>query len=89
MKAREATASGPSRLHFGHFISNTHDEKVSVFDSVMAAIPHATRLSPRRWQHGLDCELEKKAGNTQVDLLRTIPLFEADANQTSKKWAMI
>ena len=85
LKAREATASGPSRLHFGHFIANAHNKKISLFDSVMAAIPHATGLSPRRWQHGIDCELEKKAGNTRVDSLRTILLFEADANQNFKK----
>ena len=85
LKAREATASGPSRLHFGHFIANAHDEKISLFDSIMAAIPHATGMSPRRWQHGIDCELEKKAGNTRVDSLRTILLFEADANQNFKK----
>ena len=78
-------ASGPSRLHFGHFIANAHDEKISLFDSVMAAIPHATGLSPRRWQYGIDCKLEKKAGNTRVDSLQTILLFEADANQNFKK----
>jgi len=50
----------------------------------MAAIPYQTGFSPRLWQHGINCMLEKKKGNFRVDKLRAILLYEAEFNQVNK-----
>jgi hypothetical protein len=76
-RARERTSSGPSGLHFGHYISGTKDMELAEFHRTMAHIPYLSGYSPVRWQKGIDVMLEKKKGNFRVDKLRAILLYEA------------
>ena len=39
---REQTSSGPSGIHFGHFIAGTTNPQVADFDATMTNIPVAT-----------------------------------------------
>ena len=50
----------------------------------MSNIPWATGFSPDRWQTGTNIMLEKKTGNFRTTKLRTILLYQADFNMTSK-----
>ena len=59
-KARESTSSSPSGIHFGHYIAGTYDPLVAEVDYLMALYPYETGYSPRRWQVGLNCMIEKK-----------------------------
>ncbi len=84
LRVKERTSSGPSGIHFGHFIAGTSHPLVSDFEATMTNIPYATGYAPLRWKKGINVELEKKKGNFRVDALRTILLFEADFNQNNK-----
>ena len=83
-KNREATSSGTSGLHFGHFIANTYNDDIAQMDRDMSVMPTQWGFSPTRWQVGINVMLEKKKGNFNVEKLRTILLYEADFNQTNK-----
>jgi hypothetical protein len=48
-RARERTSSGPSGLHFGHYISSTTDMELAEFHRTMAHIPYISGYSPVRW----------------------------------------
>ena len=80
----EFTSSGPSGLHFGHFIANSHSPLFGSVDAALARIPALTGYLPLRWQQGLNVMLEKKPGVTKVSKLRTILLYEADFNHNNK-----
>jgi hypothetical protein len=84
-RARERISSGPSGLHFGHYISSTADTELAEFHCTMAHIPYISRCSPVCWQQGIDVMLEKKKGYFRVDKLRAILLYEANFNQNNKK----
>jgi len=84
-KAKEQTATGKSPLHFGHSKAGATDGVIAEFERTMTQIPYRTGYSPQRWQQGIDCMLEKKAGNFNVEKLRAILLFEPDFNQNNKR----
>jgi hypothetical protein len=84
-RAREQTSSGPSNLHFGHYISGTADRDIAEFHRTMAHIPYILGYSPVRWQKGIVVMLEKKKGDFRVDKLRAILLYKANFNQNNKK----
>ena len=50
----------------------------------MANIPLLSGYSPKRWKKAVDCMLLKREGNYQVDKLRTIVLFNPEANHIFK-----
>jgi hypothetical protein len=83
-RSRERTSSGPSGVHFGHFIASCSHTLLAEFDACMANIPYATGYAPLRWRRGTDVELLKKPGNYRVTEMRTIILYEADFNQNNK-----
>ena len=80
----EFTSSGPSGLHFGHFIANSLDPILASVDAAMAHVPALTGYVPHRWKKGLNVMLEKKPGVCKVTKLRTILLYEADFNHNNK-----
>ena len=53
----------------------------------MASIPLRSGYAYRRWKQGIDVELPKKANSRKTTDLRTIVLFEADANFGNKSVA--
>ena len=82
--AKENTSSSPSGLHFRLWKANATVDALAEIDRIMRAIPFRTGYSLRRWQVGVDVELCKKAGNYNVEKLRTIVLLEGDYNMNNK-----
>ena len=80
----EFTSSGPSGLHFGHFMANSYDPVLAPVDAAMAHVPALSGYVPERWKKGLNVMLEKKPGVCKVTKLRTILLYEADFNHNNK-----
>ena len=80
----ESTSSGPSGLHFGHFMANGMDSDLGAIDAALARIPAITGYVPSRWKSGLNVILEKKQGVIKVSRLRTILLYEADFNHNNQ-----
>jgi len=83
-KAKEATSSSPSGVHFGHYIAGIEDIVISKINRLMATIPQITGISPDQWRTTLNVMLEKLACNCWVEKLRIIMLFEADFNNNNK-----
>jgi hypothetical protein len=71
-------------MHFGHFKAGCTNDIITNFEATMANIPLLSRYSPKRWQKAVDCMLLKREGNYQVDKLRTIVLFDLEANHIFK-----
>jgi hypothetical protein len=84
-KMKEYTATGVSRLHFGHFMANTYDTEIATIDAIMSALPFLHGFCPQRWCQGINVMLEKKPGVNLVSKLRTIVLFEPDFNHSNKR----
>jgi hypothetical protein len=53
-------------------------------DCIMTRIPLKSGYSPLRWKQCIDVMIPKKSNRTDVDNLRTICLFEVDANYCFK-----
>ena len=83
-KSKERTSSGSDFLHFGHFKAGCTNDLIANFEATMANIPLLSGYSPQRWRRAVDCMLLKQAGNFRVDKLRTIVLFDPEANQNFK-----
>jgi len=83
-KVREATSSGISSIHFGHFIAGSTNPVIAAVEATMMALPYQTGFSPARWRKGINVMLEKKKGNFNLEKLRAILLFECDFNQNNK-----
>ena len=85
-RSREATSSSISGFHFGHYIAGAESEYISNYHAVKTslALMRGISLSLSRWQRGLACMLEKKAGSRLVTKLRSILLLEADLNKANK-----
>lgn len=83
-KAKECTSSSPSGLHFGPWKANARNPILCELDSILRAIPFQTGYSMRRWQTGIDVELQKEPGNFNIERMRTIVLREADHNLNNK-----
>jgi hypothetical protein len=71
-------------MHFGHFIAGYTNDVIANFEATMANIPIISGYSPKRWQKAVDCMLLKQKGNYNVDKLRTIVLFDPEANLNFK-----
>jgi hypothetical protein len=84
-KVKEATSSGRSNLHFGHFIAGSSHAQIAAFEACLSGIPWLTGYSPKRWRQGINVMIEKKQGQFHVSTLRTILLLEADFNQGNKR----
>jgi hypothetical protein len=81
-KAKEWTSSnGP---HFGHYKAALHHSKISKLLYQRALIPMMTGYSPKRHREGMDVMLLKKENSHNVDNLRTIVLFDSEANMNYK-----
>jgi hypothetical protein len=83
-KARENTACFPSEFSFATFKASSHDIFLATMDCILTRIPLNTGYSPQRWQRAVDVMIPKKTNRTDIDNLRTICLFEVDANFSFK-----
>jgi Reverse transcriptase (RNA-dependent DNA polymerase). len=81
-KAKERTSSnGP---HFGHYKASMFHPQISVLLYKRALLPMVTGYAPRRHRQGIDVMLLKKENTYEVDRLRTIVLFDSEANMNYK-----
>ena len=82
-KMKEWTGcQGP--LHFGHFKAIAQDEALSQRAAVLLKDAFTSGVPVDRWLLGTDVMIEKKAGNYNVEQLRTILLFQPDFNFGNK-----
>jgi hypothetical protein len=80
--AKEKTSStGP---HFGHYKAGIKHGKIGRMLFQRSQIPMLTGYSPIRHRRGVDVMLLKKEQNYDVDNLRTIVLFDSEANMNNK-----
>jgi Reverse transcriptase (RNA-dependent DNA polymerase). len=81
-KTKERTSSnGP---HFGHYKASMFHPQISMLLYKRALIPMVTGYAPRRHRQGIDVMLLKKENIYEVDRLRTIVLFDSEANMNYK-----
>ncbi len=83
-KAREHTSCYPSELSFPTMKASSYDENLAWMDCSMICLLLVTGYSPVRWQRCVDVMIPKKHNKTDIDNLRTICLFEVDANYALK-----
>ncbi len=81
-KMREKTSS--NSLHFGHYKAATYDKKNLSLNFALAELPFRTGFSPSRWHSATNVMILKAEGNTELDSLRTLALFESDYNHNNK-----
>ena len=81
-KMKEKTSSRD--LHFGHYKAVTDDNDLMYLHYRLAEIPFRTGYSPQRWKAATNVMILKKQGNTNIDKLRTLVLFESDFNHNNK-----
>jgi hypothetical protein len=81
-KAKEGTSSnGP---HFGHYKAAIKHSYIGPLLYKRSLLPMVTGYSPQRHRMGVDVMLLKKENNVHVDNLRTIVLFDSEANMNFK-----
>jgi hypothetical protein len=83
-RAREATSSSYSGIHFGHYKAAGQSEFLSSFFAKKISLIARTGCPPHRWGVGLTVMLEKIAGIALVNKLRAILLMEADFNMHNR-----
>ena len=81
-KMKEKTSSRD--IHFGHYKAAVDDNSLMHLHHMLAEIPFRTGYSPHRWRQATNVMIMKKQGNTNVDKLRTLVLFECDFNHNNK-----
>ncbi|CAB9522814.1 unknown protein [Seminavis robusta] len=83
-KAKEKTAAGLSRLHFGMFKAHIQRRRLAEIDASMRSVAFSTGYSYSRWRKGLDVQLLKRKRDFRATKLRTIGILEADFNMNNK-----
>jgi hypothetical protein len=83
-KAKEITSCYPSEVSFAMLKASSFDTYLSNLDCIMTRIPLTTGYSPNKWRRCADVMIPKKSNMTDIDNLRTICLFEAEANYCFK-----
>ena len=81
---REATASSPSGLHFGHYKAASSSPFLASIHAKTVELAFKRKLPLSRWQTGLTVMILKAPGVTAVDKLRAILFMEADFNFGNK-----
>jgi hypothetical protein len=83
-KAKENVSCYPSEFSFAALKASSHDNYLAHTDCIMTRIPLITGHSPKCWRRCVDVMIKKKSNLTDIDNLRTICLFEVDANYCFK-----
>ena len=81
---REATESSKSGIHFGHYIAQSFSPFLTKLQVIKLNLVLSMGMPLKRWLHGLTVLLEKEQGNTNIERLRAICLFEVDLNWVLK-----
>jgi hypothetical protein len=80
----ENVQSDPDGLHFGHYKSACNQPELAKFDATLRSLPYQYGFSPTNWHSVTDVEILKKAGVYDIELMRTIQLFNAEFNMNNK-----
>ena len=72
-------------LSFSHYIAGTYDSEIAEFDSMIRSLPYQYGFSPLSWQTISDVEILKKAGEYDIEKMRTITLMNSEFNINNKK----
>ena len=83
-KMKETTGTRSSFPHFGHFKAPHQSTLGAKVLSSLARIAFFSGHSFKRWQHGTDIMIPKKAKSLRPDKLRLIQLYEPDFNHQNK-----
>jgi hypothetical protein len=83
-KAKENTSCYPSEFCFATLKASSYDNYLATINCIMTRMPLQTGYSPKQWQRCVDVMIKKKNNRTDIDNLRTICLFEVDANYAFK-----
>ena len=81
-RMKERTSSRD--IHFGHYKAAIEDDSLMQLHYNLAEIPFRTGYAPSRWKSATNVMILKKEGDTNVDKLRTLVLFESDFNHNNK-----
>ena len=81
-KMREQTSSRDT--HFGHYKAALEHDPIMTMHYQLAEIPFRSGYAPQRWKEATNVMILKKEGNTNLDKLRTLVLFESDFNHNNK-----
>ena len=83
-KAREATQSSISGLHFGFYKASSRCKEIAQTVSGFLRIPFCTGYSPKRFRKSLNVSIMKEANNYKPEKQRTIHLLEANFSEGAK-----
>ena len=82
-KAKERTSSGEA--HFGMWKAGARHPILGRLEWMLSTLPSIKGFSPDIWQKATDVMIVKASGNTDLDALRTVVLYEADFNFINKQ----
>lgn len=82
-KAKERTSSGEA--HFGMWKAGARHHYLGRIEWILSIIPIKRGFSPDVWKKATDVMILKASGNTDLDALRTVVLYEADFNFINKQ----
>jgi hypothetical protein len=83
-RVREQTSSSPFSPHIGHYKAALESKTLHLLHSRMAWLPFVTGFAPQRWKNMVGVMIYKKPGNINLEMMRQIHLFAADANVNNK-----
>jgi exonuclease III len=82
-RAKERTSAGEA--HFGMWKAGARHKELSRLEWILSTIPFRNGFSPEVWKTATDVMILKASGNTDLDALRTVVLYEADFNFVNKQ----
>jgi len=82
-KAKERTSAGEA--HFGMWKAGARHHTLSRLEWILSITPIKRGFSPDVWKKATDVMILKASGNTDLDALRTVVLYEADFNFMNKQ----
>jgi hypothetical protein len=82
---KDGISSEPSWLTIPHYTTGAYNDIINAVDAAKANACYQLGLAPSSWLKSTDCSLFKKKKMLNVEGLRFIGLFAADANMNNKK----
>ena len=71
-KQKESTASdNVTGVSFSHYIAGTYNPHIAEFDTLIHSLPYQYGFSPKNWPTISDVEILKKAGEYEIEKMRT------------------
>ena len=79
-KASEKKSSSYAGMHYTLWKAVAEKPDFCKYMCIMMSLPFKYGFSPRRWEHAIDCMIEKTKGVKRIHLMRIIGLVEAELN---------